>query len=105
LRHRRGSPPQHGQDDQRERDRRRRRKLVDEEEQQVEGERQRGAQRGAAQLGRAAPRERQQRAERACDEQIAIADHSRAELGALQARQAGSGPSGVERAVGALQQV
>jgi hypothetical protein len=87
LLRRRGSPPEHGQDDQRERDRRGRRELVDEEEQQVEGKREHGAQSGAAQLSRSAPRERQQRAERTGDEQVAKADHRGAELGALQARQ------------------
>ncbi len=80
--------------------------LVDEEEQQVEGEREHGAQHGAAQLRSAPPRNCEQRAEHAGDEQIAVADHGGAET-ARSAVAAGpaAGWAALSASVGALQQI
>jgi hypothetical protein len=78
---------------------------VDEEEKQVEGDGEHGGERRSAQLHRMAAGDRQQRTERAGDEQVAVADHGRAQLGALQARQARSRVRGVQRTVRALQQI
>ncbi len=91
------------EDDQRQGHRYRRGQLVDEEEQQVECDRERGNQECRRSLGKGTGR--QQPAENAGDEEIAVAHHRRPHDGALQTRQAGGRVSCVERVVGALKQV
>jgi len=78
---------------------------MDGEEQQVESQRQEGGQVGAAQLQPAAGCAREQSAEDAGDEEVAIAHHGRSEDGGLQPRQAGRRVSRVEGVVGALELV
>jgi len=89
--------------DQRERDRHRRRQLVDREEQQVERKRETGGEHRATRLLSAPERDDQQRAQHAGDEQVAVADHRRAEHRVLQARQPPGRVRRVERAVRLLQ--